>query len=321
MPKLLWMTAAAALACAAPLAAQEAAPADTVRLRFGWAPGMEAEVESEQVRMRSTGERRDSMRIASTHRLRVAPHPRGLAVSYSDARWTELPQEEGIAAEFWHALAETASGGRPELVLSPEGEFVEVQGMEALAADLRAAMQPLMEEIEGAEAEQVRQMLQGILSPEALSASSAEEWNALVGTWIGADLEVGAVYEFEEASELPILPGVEIPFLVEFAAVARVPCTPGESQPRCVQLEMVSVPDEEALAEAIVELGRRFGVPAEEMREVVARMSVETSALLITEPETLRPHLMEITKLVIAGDDEETPAQMEVHRTRYRYPR
>lgn len=308
--------AALLLAFAPALAAQ--AP-DTVRLRFGWEPGMRADVDFEKVRIRNTDGRRDSTRMAMEYRIEVKPHPEGLLIANSAFRWTELPQLEGAAGEFYRALAASEISGQPEYVVSPGAEFLRVHGMEEMAAELRAMMGNFTAELEGEGAEPFRQMMETMLSPEALATSAATEWNTMVGGWVDADLEVGGEYELEDVAVVPLFPGVELPVLITFEVAGRVPCHENDPRARCVELLTTSVPDRDVLRQALGEFMQRAGVPADQVEEVVSQMAGETYVTLITEPETLRPHAMEIEKVVYAGEEDE-PIQVDTDRYRFRYP-
>lgn len=313
--------AAAVLALAsAPLAAQEEEAADTVQLRFGWRPGMRADVEMEQVRIREMDGRRDSVRFASTYRVEVAEHPDGLAVTYEDMRWTELPDVQPELGRLFQAMAGTSSGGRARSIVSAGGEFVRVEGVEEVAREIEAALEPLFSEVEAVGLANLRQMLAGMISPEALGASAADEWNALVGAWLDADLEVGGVYELESTFQSPAFPGVDIPVTMEFRLVDWTPCTEADAaEPRCVELVMGSVPDAQAVAEAVRGFLAQAGLPMDQAEALFAQMAVETWVTLVTEPGTLRPHVMEIQRAVSMGEEEDAPLQIDSRTFVYRY--
>lgn len=319
--------AALAFAVALPLSAaaqvEEAAdtvPADTVRLRFGWAPGMQARVEYEQVRVRNTGERRDSIRIASTYRMRVDAHPEGLVVGYSDVEWTELPALEGEAGELFRAALQAGSGGGLRHVIGAGGDFVRVDGVEEVHQEIVRTFEGMLARLDsaGIGGDAIRSML----SEETLTMSAADEWNALVGAWLDADLEVGGAYELESAFTAPMFGDVEIPTFMEFEVVGRVPCNEAQAEHRCVELWMANYPDGEALGQAITGFIERMGVPAEEAQGIFEVMNVEAQVTLVTEPETLRPHRLEQTRIVrLTPDQAAEPAQVETRRYVYRYPR
>lgn len=308
------------LAAALPLsaAAQQASP-DTVRLRFGWAPGMQADVEYEQVRVRSVEGQRDSTRMASSYRVEVDPHAEGLTVRYADMRWTEMPRMEGPVGQFFDAIGRTSSGGKPRTVVSGAGEFVRVEGMEQIVEELRQAAEPMMAEMEGEGLSVFRSMMESVLSREAMTASVASEWSALVEAWVGSDLETGAVYEAEDSLQVPMLPGLIMPVTVLIEARGATPCHPAAEEGGCVEIVTSSAPDEGAFREVVGTFLRQAGVSDdEEIDEILGQMNLQTSVRLITEPGTLRPWLLETTKTISTGADQAL-VQVETETYRFRW--
>jgi hypothetical protein len=314
MPKLIPIAAALVLA-AAPLAAQE-----TVHLRFGWQPGMRAEVETEQVRVRMVDGRRDSVRIASAYRMEVGEHAEGLAVTFADMRWTELPRADPVLGRFYEALARTMSAGRARRIVSTDGDFVRVDGAEQVAREVSAAVQPLLADVEASTLANVRQMISGMLSEQSLTATAADEWNALVGAWVDAELDEGDALTLESSFQLPMFPGVTIPLQLEFELVNRAAaCNPDDRGTRCVELRMSSVPDQEVLREALTDFLQRAGAPADQVKAIFAQMNVQTHVRVVTEPETLRPHLLVSRRVVTTGKADDAPSQLETRRFVFRY--
>lgn len=302
----------------APLAAQKEA-GETVRLRFGWQPGMRAEVTHEQIRLRSIEGREDSVRAASSYQMEVSRHASGLALTYSRTRWTELPAADPVMGGFYEALNRTASGGRARSVVSRRGEFLRVEGAEAVAREIDQAVQPLLSQVEEPMLGGIRTMISTLLSPEAIHATALDEWSALVGAWIDAELEVGEVYAIQNSIEMPLFPGEEIPLNLEFRAVGRVPCTPEESERLCVELGMSSAPDREVMARVLREFLQRAGAPEAEVQAIFAQLNVQTFVTLRTEPGTLRPHFMQVDRVVIAGSGPNSPRQTERRTLAFRW--
>lgn len=303
-------------------AAQTAAdtlPADTVRLRFGWTPGMRAQVEYEQVRVRSLEAGRDSVRLASTYRMEVEAHPEGLAVRYADMQWAE-PSVGGLVGELLRQAAEATSAGGLRNVIGPEGDFLRVEGVQAVSEQLLQAARGTLSTLDSAGL--AGGAISSMLSEEALAAAAADEWNSLVGAWLDADLAVGGFYELESSFQSPLFPGVELPVFMEFSVPGRVPCTADDDRARCVELRMSTYPDREALAEAIGGFLERLGAPPEEMEGVLAALAVEAHVTLVTEPETLRPHRLVHHKAVYAGegDEDDQPTQSDTQTYVFRYP-
>ncbi|HEU0012915.1 MAG TPA: hypothetical protein VFQ45_04490 [Longimicrobium sp.] len=313
--------AAALLLAAAPVRAQDtiAAPADTVRLRFGWQPGMTMRMEAEKLRTRESANGPTTVRMASTAWTSVAPHPRGLLVRTDSMRWDELPDALGPVGEMLRSLGSSAAD--PATIVTADGEFVGLNDPAALRAEVERALEPMLAEFE-AEVPGIRQMMQGMMSEEALATAAADEWGAMVAFWADADLELGTVYALDDTIQAPGL-GVPIPMTLEFGAMERVPCTEEETQARCVRLELNSIPDQEALLQAVAQLMGALGPEIQaEMEALKGQLSVETLTTLVTDPATLRPYSLEIVKQSTAEvEGEERVVQSDIERTRFFYPR
>jgi|GEM_PF-2845960 len=308
------------LAAGLPLhaAAQQEAP-DTVRLRFGWTPGMRADVEYEQVRLRNVGGEPDSTRMASTYRMEVDPHADGLSVRYADMRWTELPRMEGPMGRFMEAIGRTSGGGKPRIVVSRGGEFLRAEGMEQVAEELRQAAEPLIADMDEEGLEVFGQMIESLLSQENMAASVESEWSSLVAAWLGTDWEVHAVYETEDVVQVPMFPTVMMPVTALIQAQGETPCEGAGKGGACVRIFTSSIPEEGSLRDAVGAFMRRSGADEEEMDEFLEQLKVETYVTLITEPGTLRPWLQETTRTVSIGENAELLHQdVETYRFRWR---
>lgn len=318
--KPYFAAAAAALALAsAPLAAQTKA----VPLRFGWEPGMRAQVETEQVRVRDIEGVRDSVRMASTYRLEVKDHPQGLAVTYADMRWTELPDMAPDLGRIFEAMGRTSTGGRGRMIISDGGEFLRVDGTEALAQELRAALEPMLAEVDDAGLSRLRETASSMLSPGTLTATAADEWNALVGAWVDADLEMGEVYALESSFRSPVFGNVEIPLALTFRLEGRTACAEAGAEAggamRCVRLVMESTPEPGAVSDALRGFMERAGLSADEAEALFAQMAMETRVTLVAEPATLRPHRMQVHRVITTGEEDDAPMQVETRTFTYRY--
>ncbi|HEU0302708.1 MAG TPA: hypothetical protein VFR37_24820 [Longimicrobium sp.] len=295
--------------------------ADTAQLRFGWTPGMRAEVEYDRVRVRTTEEGQDSTYLAYVYRLETEPHPEGMRLRFAGMRWTELPELEGPAGQFLQAIGRIDSGGKPSYVVSQAGEFLRLEGTEQMADELRAAFQPIMAELQGEGLAALRNMMEAMLSEEGLAGAAANEWSTLVEAWADTDMAMSDLFVLEDSFQTPVFPGVDIPITIHIDMIGRVPCTEAEvddDAPRCVELQTTSIPEREAMRQAIGGFIQQLGLPEEEVDEVLSQLRVETYVKLVTEPGTLRPHSMQTIKVVSGGVDEE-PMQWEMETYRYRW--
>jgi len=307
---------AAALALvAAPLAAQQGR---TVPLRFNWRPGMRAEVDYEQVRLRNMNGQVDSLRVASTYRMDVSTHAAGVGIAYSGTRWTELRATNPVMGRYHEALARTTSGGRGRTLVSLGGRFLRVEGTQAIAGELNQALGPLLEGMDDPMVRSIRQVVSTLTSPQALSADTENEWNALVGAWVGMELKIGEPLAVERSIRTPVFPGVTIPLHMRFSVAGRVRCTPADAQERCVKLELSSIPDREVVARAMRDFLERAGTPFEAAQAIFAQVNGQSFITLHTEPQTLRPYFLQYGR-VVKANPEDAPILVDTRTYRFRY--
>jgi hypothetical protein len=319
----LIVTVAAIVAATLPhsLGAQQSRP-DTVALRFGWPAGMSARVLQDWSRIQSRSGRRDSTHVVTSYRLRVAAHPKGRLIQTDSFQVVVAPSVAGQAAGVEQLLARMGSF-TPSYVVSKDGEFVGVEGLAQMKSALDSLFAPMLAELAGAPAA-ARQLLTAATSAEALTASAAQGWNALAGTWVGADWEVGEVYAASADEPIPVMPGVTIKMSYEFSAAERVAC-PGAAKsavPRCVRLEMRSEPDSAAMRTMISEL---LGKVAPEARAQIAafgQMRSENSVTLIADPRDLRPYRLEVvTSITVTSEATATEPSQSMTRVDRRVTR
>ena len=162
-------------------------------------------------------------------------------------------------------------------------------------------------------------MVDQMLSEQVLFTKIQEQWNAMVGTWIGADFEIGADYVLEQEVPSPVLPQLSVPMYYRYSAAERTYCVEGGPEDACVLLIMESRPDEERLAELLVRFVDRIAEGVAEPNVAFTELHQESSILLVADPDTLLPYELEIMTEVsgrVAENSEETPFR-RFEETRY----
>lgn len=301
-------------------AAAQEEPVDTVRLRFGWKPGTVAEVEARTSRER-IAERTDSISSGGRYRMTVEAAPEGIRIRYDDFQ-VDTVGAPAEAAAVVQGVMQQVAGLIPEVVIAPDGAFHSVAGVETLRARLDTLFTSLLGSEEGGD--QALSAIRGMFSEDALNLMAAQEWNTLVGTWVDADLEVGAVYEYEDEGQIPILPGATVPMITEFSVLRRLGCVDEDVGEDCVEIQAITYPDPEAMAELIERFLAQLA-PAEAAAAGLAfeELEVETELLLVTEPATLLPHratmIKSVSGAVRADEGESAFAQTDIRTYHYRY--
>ena len=323
-----WLGSAVAIVILAQPAVAQAKP-DSVALRFAWPVGMAANVEGEWTRMQSTPARNDSFTVRSRWRMMVSPHAKGRLIQYDQFTITSLPPatpNRSPAGLDPHQLLARLGSIQPSYVVSAEGEFVSVEGVEAMKRALDSLLAPIMSQIAGAPPA-IKAMLENATSMQVLTAAAAQDWNAVAGTWVGADWEVGAVYETSTEEPVPMFPGLKIPMQYQFRAAERVPCTERETARRCVRLEMHSEPDSVAMRKFINDLMTKVVPNQANALAMFKSMRVANELTVIADPRDLRPYSFELVKAVeaeSAGGPNEPAGrtrQIDIRTARYTYIR
>lgn len=307
-----------AILLAPPLAAQTGDT--TVALRFGWAPGMEAKVELEKVRVRRMEGRVDSMRSRVRYTMRVEEHPEGRLVKWSGLEWVEVPDLPG-QGEFMRHVTQAITI-LPGWVVSPRGAMLRLDNV----AQTRTLANAMLTRVIAANIRDVPpdalRIMEQVTPDRVLEALARQEWDAQVGLWLDADLEPGREYAAESREPSPLNPALTIPMRLRFRMSARIPCAPGDAEPRCVEMRMSSAPEPEAFRGALRDIVAQMGIASSDADEMIRGLTKESSVEAVVEPATLRPHRVTVFQTV--GTVEPGPGgkmrpATQVDRKTYRY--
>lgn len=105
-----------------------------------------------------------------------------------------------------------------------------------------------------------------------------QAWDALIGIWSGADVDLGDVYHLASVEPLPGVTGVTVPVLSE-VRVSRAACSSAEAELACVRLRLIMRPDAVAMR---LMLDGAAG-------EVWEALEWEVEADVVARPESLHP--------------------------------
>lgn len=318
---------AALLAMPLVLAAAQAAgkTPESVELTYSWPAGLKAESRFTHKATRTQADKQSVRELSGSYGLSTTAVDDGLRIDYQGLQ-TDVKadgQATGITAEM-QALVNGIAQSVPSVLIKPDGEFGGVVEMDAFHRRLMermqnwlatspslAALQSEQRQAARQQAEQaIGQMMNTLLSKEALEQRMVEDWNLMVGTWIGGNLEKGAVYRTETSYVIAALGNVSAPLILEFKYLGRAACNKADKTKRCALLEMRSQVASEAVAKAIEDTTNRAfaGTPA---KVSVADFAMEQTTRLLTEPKTLLPHQLQTTKttrVVLAEGEKRTTA-------------
>ena len=273
----------------ASLAQAQSASPDTVHLRFGWQPGMHARIETTRLSVQVAATA-DSVSGSAEYRMRVGPHAAGVIISYDG--FVFPPAADSSEAAQLNSLAERAAAMVPKVVVDSAGAFVRVEDVDVVRARLDSLMTQMLDPEEAAAA---RETLETMVTAEALAGLAAQEWNAIVGRWAGADLVIGTKYGFEEQAALPMIPGAAVTMVSEFSIERRTSCAEAGTDQDCVEIRLVSRADSAAVRKLLAEFTERLlAMPG--LGIAFESFEMETEMVLVTEPSTLRPHRVRMSK-------------------------
>lgn len=310
----------------APCAIRAQAPApparvDTAKLTFKWPQSMRARVDVRRYRERDISGKHDTTDVAMSYRMSSARSGEEYVIRFDDLRLTGT-DGVGLASDN-AAFAERLGGFMPSYRVSAAGEFTRLESPATVRAFLDS-MVTAMTSKQGPLPPQLKQLMTTMMSDEVLEGRAAEEWNALVGTWIGGQLEVGEVYSTEGEEPIPIFQNAVVKFEYEFSALRRMPCD-SIAKPAardCIELQMVSRPDSAAMRQLLQRLLGAI-VPDSAVAAGFTDFNVENVVTLVARPESLLPvHLTvskEVTGAVREKGKTEKLYQIEVRTQKYTY--
>jgi len=265
-------------------------PEGPVALRFAWPEGLTAQVTYFTSRLRTDEEPESG---ESRYRMVVRGEGDALKVVSEDV---ELPPEAQAAA--------SEPVNIPTVVVSRAGDFLRIEGTEAVFAKVEKLL-----EQQGQTAEQKEQVL-GILRA-GLVEGAKETWHVQVAAWRGVTLEQGKPVTRQARMSPPALASVVVPVTETLSYEGAVPCAEGETEKRCVRLTFQARPVESELPGvkaaflARVKALAMDGAPDYELDE----LQVENRTELVTEPGSLIPHRVRTTRrtrVVFRADQERT---------------
>lgn len=269
----------------------------TVSLRYGWPNGLHGTMSSRVTRRRSGVPTPENYVVSGRCDFTVDAHAAGQQVRFE--RCTAAVDGASARLAAWRTLLEKLTTIDQSYLVNPQGELVGVEGI----AEVKSALDQWLEEnaatqaIDPATQQTIRDTL---YSEERLTAQAADEWNAMVGIWTGADLALGETYSARIEQPAPLLPDKKIPMDVTIAATHRAPCVDGDAEARCVAMTFTSSPDAKATSELTKSLAQQLDTTgkrdAPEQQAQLERMEVHHRIVLLTEPDRLIPHRVERIK-------------------------
>jgi hypothetical protein len=154
-------------------------------------------------------------------------------------------------------------------------------------------------------------------APALLKAGTVHAWQVLVQIWIGHELQVGKEYEVTNEGPVPVIPGGKMKRTIRFRAERLLDC-PGTPGVRCVELKFHNQADRHSLARLTAALLAQSGKKVD--ASLTDALGGIEEATLVTEPGSLIPHRLTITKtLDFRPTKDEPDGRSQVDRTTWTY--
>lgn len=251
-----------------------AAPSESTRLRFAWPERLKTQVREHTTSRATEG----TPGVDVTLRYPLTVETRG------KERWlVPGPLEVTPPAEA------PAHLGVPPFVVSPAGDFLRAEVPAPLVEALLKQQFPKGDFQRPADAERAREVAR-----QLLEAHARQQWEALVGPWRGKTVRPGLSQKRKAMLESSLMGDGPIPAEERVTFELPVPCEPDAAEKRCVRIRRETVADAKALKDMCqgyeASLNETRAPEAPRLR--VRTMELRTSLELVTEPDTLVPHLL-----------------------------
>ena len=256
-------------------------PKDSVTLGFCWAPGMKADVTASATRTRTNAPPRGG---TIRYTLEVSEQGEHLRVRLADPVADLSGAKQPVSPEAQAQIDDRLDDLMPDYLVTREGKFAGLTDL----ADYQARMRAMIEKSVPPKADRaaVQKALDRATSEPVLNARVNQEWNVLVQAWVGSTLPIGV----EQTRQVKLGAPTGAPPVVvthTYSATARVPCRRGGQDRQCVQLDLRSVPDSEAVK---AQMGAALAAMGRTATTEVRSMSIDEHVRLVTETDCLIPH-------------------------------
>jgi len=294
------------------------APA-TITPKFSWAPGLKANVSFTTSRTRVV-DKRTTTATEGRYTLTVLAEGPNLRMHLSDPKLGKkgAPAPDSMTqARIIEQLAAMA----PDFVVARSGEFVKIHDLSGFQGRIKTFFtEHVPKDTDSTVAKNVLDM---VSSEAFLTSKIADEWNAIVGSWLGGvEMQLGQEYETTAREPIPMMPGEQVVMRHTFSASRLVDCGRGGGKRDCVELVFTSRTDPEDTKQVLEAALSRLGAKALEGM-VFKSIEIETKILVVTEPNALLPHRYKLTKTVrgvaAIGQEERTLEQIDERETTYEW--
>jgi hypothetical protein len=266
-------------------------PRRSVALKFGWTPcDADAEIQLDFSRAaadkvdRASGTASVKGHIRKNHRPWLESYEPITAVSDADVKSNGAADLSLLAVLFTRALRQ-----RPDIIVSHDGDLLEVVDSRKAARQLSAATRALIRDRASAGEIAARMSMRAgdeidlAFAPDTIEAKAEEDYSLATGAWIGATLDQGVWYRMSAALIMPGIDNVLLPNDMEFAYTRNVRCTADSAAPSCIEIVLHATPQEKPLGQWLEQLTLNLRLP----RGRTVHYWSTSYLRIVTDPNTL----------------------------------
>lgn len=268
--------------------------AEPVTPTFGWAEGDAWAVRFSQRNHRedASGLRMDT-EVDAAWTMRVEAGRKKSLVARVEGYALEGPRgmpDNDLSAAFTLAVLAAA----PSFQVARDGSLA---GLVDVAA-ARAPMDAVLDANPRLTAE-TREAVRALAPDAQLLTMARSHWAGLVGVWAGQPWTEGEAVPGRSLTVVPALGGALVELAESRTYGGAVPCAEGEAEARCARFVHRSTLEPGSVEEAVS--ARANAIAAGQGAApalVVEGLSMETVTTLTTEPDGLRPRLLEVRRVI-----------------------
>jgi tetratricopeptide (TPR) repeat protein len=244
-------------------------PPRSVALKFGWTPcDADAEIHLDFSRAaadkvdRASGTATVKSHIRKNHRPWLESYEPITTVNDADVKSSGAADLSLLAVLFMRGLRQ-----HPDIVVSHNGDLLEVEDSRKVARQLSAATRALIRDRAPAGEIAARLSMRAgdevnvAFAPDTIEAKAEEDYSLATGAWIGATLDQGVWYRMSAALIMPGIDNVLLPNDMEFAYTRNVRCTADSAAPACVEIVLHATPQEKPLGQWLEQLALTLQLP------------------------------------------------------------
>lgn len=298
-----------------------------IRLNYNWPTGLAGQMQIAINRTTIQNNDKQVLSMNGSARLLTSSHPQGLLVSLSDVDYALSDSDQSRGEFMREVMAEMASLDMT-LLISAEGELIDVIGFEESAEGIRQRVNTLFEkmgeqiEIAPAIVQTVLDMLETVLSEEQLEQSATANWNRDVNQWQGMQLVPGVDHQVEFKTQSPLFPEKTLDSIGIYNTVGKVPCNKEDIESHCVELSYQSELTAQSKAlfkDFLHKLLVDMGQGEEEIDKDLIDIKIDSTLNIVTEPATLVPHSINELQSVFIDMGPARGKQRTINQTSIQY--